>query len=146
MLTTCQSWQGAVTSISLWTEAPREPASPPESFKKNMGISAGTVLLGFPTQLSPLMNTPGAWKISFCWSRAKMMQRAHLNRNSTKALTVKEPDVKHRALKDPQRANPAPQAVLSGQCCHAQSLAISQLQKPNKSFQYYTCLGAKVKL
>lgn len=88
-----------------------------------------------------------------------MMQKALLNRNSTKPLTVKETDVKHRALKDQQRANPAPLAVLSGQYCHAQILAISlasvipwgvslltQLQKPNKSLQYYTCLGAEIKL
>lgn len=53
------------------------------------------------------------------------MQRALLNRKSTKPLTVNEPDVKHRALKDQQKVNPAPLAVLSGQHCHAQSLAIS---------------------
>lgn len=97
----------AVPSIPLWTKAPQKPASPPESFKKNMDISAGAALLGFLTQLSPQMNTPGAWRLIFVGPEPKWCRR-HSNRNSTKPLTVKEPDVKHRALKGQQRAKPTP--------------------------------------
>lgn len=40
-----------------------------------------------------------------CWSRAKMTQKALLNRNSTEPLTVQEPDVKH-STESPARSKP----------------------------------------
>lgn len=84
----------------------QEPASPPES-TENRGISAGTALLGSPHPAIPSHEYSKSLKISFCWSRAKVMLEALINRNSIKPLTVQEPDVKHRAVRDQPRANPA---------------------------------------
>lgn len=150
-------FEAQLSGLPLCTKESQGSKSP--KISRSADISAVTTLLEFPTQVSSWMNTPGAWRLVFVGPEPKLCREHSTRNSSTKPLTVEETDAEHRPLKDWQRTSPSSLArpirsvlsctELGSFSCFSVSLRVwllTQLRKPNKSFQYYKSLGAEIKL